>query len=273
MRIVYNNVADKSVVTASSTAGALATSNMQTSRKSETWRSTAPTATLTLTFAEAEFVGCIVTPFCNLTSSATFRVRTYTETSDVTPIVDSGVVYACASTPLGMWDWGNIPLGVNSYSYGGANYGRAWFDTQPVKKVVIDIDDSTNPSGYIEMSRIVAGTYFTPERDAEIGASWEISETSTSERNGATDLITDIGGKNKKITFSLEHMTATDRNSITNILKGNGMSSPIFISLFPENDDSNTEQLFQVWGKLSQQTAVGISYWKTYNTTITIEES
>ena len=272
LRIVYNNSADRSTISASTTAGVLVATNMLTDRKSDTWRSTGGTATITMTFASAEFVGCVATPFCNLTSAATFRVRTYTEVADSVPVVDTGVISACAATPLGLWEWGNIPLGVNAYSYGGANYGRAWFATNPVKKVVIDIDDNTNLAGYIEISRMVAGAYFIPERNAELDANWEVLEASKSERNDATDLITDIGGKSKKITFNLQHMSPADRNSVTNILKGNGVAKPMFISLYPDDDDSSVEQLYQVWGKLSQQSAVGIAYWNTYNTTITIEE-
>lgn len=273
LRIVYNNVSDRSSVVASSTAGTLVASNVLTDRKSDTWRSVGTSATLTFTYATAEFVGCVITPFCNLTSGATIRVRTYTETSDPTPIEDSGVVAACASTPLGLWEWGNVPLGVNAYSYGGANYGRVWFNTQPVKKVVVDIVDTSNTSGYIELSRVVMGGYFSPENDAELDASTEVIETSKSERNDATDLITDLGGKSKKISFNLSHMTPSDRNSVTNILKGNGVSRPIFLSLYPNSTDPSEEQLYQIWGKLSQQSSVTMAYWNAYSTTITIEES
>ena len=273
LRIVYNNAADRATITASSTAGGLVASNLQKERKSDVWRSTATTATLTLTYSTAEFIGMVAFPFCNLTSASTIRVRTYTNTADSTPIVDTGFVSAAAATPLGLWEWGNVPLGVNAYSYGGAIYGRVWFVSNPVKKVVIDIDDSTNTTGYIEASRLVAGAYFSPERNAELNATWEITESSRSERNDASDLITDLGSKSKKIGFSLEHMSPSDRNSITNILKGNGMSRPIFVSLYPDDEDSSIEQLYQVYGKLPQQSSVGIAYWNTYNTTLTIEES
>lgn len=273
LRIVYNNAADRAMISASTTAGSLVASNIQKERKSDVWRSTATTATLTLTYSTAEFIGMIALPFCNLTSASTIRVRTYTNTADTAPVVDTGYVSAAAATPLGLWEWGNVPLGVNAYSYGGATYGRVWFETNPVKKVVIDIDDSTNTVGYIEASRLVAGAYFSPERNAELNATWEITESSKSERNDASDLITDLGSKNKKIGFSLEHMSPADRNSITNILKGNGMSRPVFVSLYPDDGDPSIEQLYQVYGKLPQQSSVGIAYWNTYNTTLTVEES
>lgn len=273
LRVVYNNAADRSSVSASTTAGSLVASNLLTDYKSDVYRSIGTTTTITATWASAELVGMVALPFCNLTSAATFRVKLYTNVADVTPVLDTGVVTACASTPLGAWEWGSVPLGVNAYSYVGAAYGRAWFATTAIKKLELIVEDTTNVSGYIEASRLVCGAYFTPEHNAELDASWEVIDKSSQERNEATDLITDLGSKSKKITFNLQHMTVTDRNAITNILRGNGMARPLFVSLFPEDADSSQEQLYQVYGKLPQQASIGIAYWNAYNTTLEIEEA
>jgi len=273
IRIVYNNAADRATITASSTAGSLAASNLKTDFKSAIYRSTGTTTTITLTWTTAEFVGMVALPFSNLTSPATLQVKCYTESTDVSPVLDTGVVSACAAAPLGAWDWGNVPLGVNAYSYVGSAYGRAWFETNAIKKMEVIISDTTNPSGYIEASRIVCGAYFEPINNAELNAQWAVNETSTNTRNDSSDLITDLGSKSKKISFSLEHMTPSDRASVTNILRGNGIARPVFLSLFPEDSDASQEQLYQVYGKLSQQSAVSIAYWNAYSSTLEVEES
>jgi len=273
LRLLYNNAADRSTVTASSTAGSLVASNLLTDRKSDTWRATGTSATLTVTFTATEIVSMFAMPFCNLTSAATFRIKCYTNVADVTPVLDTGVVYAAPSSPLGMWEWGNVPLGVNAYSYGGASYGVAYFAANPIRKMTIDIVDTTNPSGYIEGSRIVAGTYFMPERNAEYGAKWTVVDTSKSERNDSSDLITDLGSRSKKISFDLANMTASDRSAVMNILRGNGLARPVFLSIFPQDSDSSIEQSYQVYGKLSQQSVIGMPYYGAYDTTIEIEEA
>lgn len=273
LRIVYNNAANRGTVTASSTAGSLVASNLLTDSKADTWRATGTSATITTIYTVAELVSMVALPFCNLTSSATFRVKCYTNSGDVTPVLDTGVVLAAAPTPLGMWDWGNVPMGVNAYSYGGASYGRVWFTTQAVKKVELIISDPTNPSGYIEASRLVMGAYWSPENDAELSPQWIPVENSNHERSDAGDLRTDIGTLNKKLQLTLPVMTAADRNTMMNILRGNGMSRPIYLSLFPQDDDSSNEQAFQVYGKLAQQTGVTLSNWNLYSTTIEIEEA
>ena len=273
LRVVYNNAANRGTVTASSTAGTLVAANLLTDSKADTWRATGTSTTITTIYTTSELVSMVALPFCNLTSSATFRVKCYTNSGDVSPVLDTGVVLAAAPTPLGMWDWGNIPMGVNSYSYGGASYGVIWFATQFVKKVELIIADSTNPSGYIEASRLVMGAYWSPENDAELSPQWIPVEDSTHERSDSGDLRTDIGTLNKKLQITLPVMTAADRNTMMNILRGNGMSRPIYLSLFPQDSDSSNEQAFQVYGKLAQQTGVTLSNWNLYNTTIEIEEA
>lgn len=79
LRIVYDNAADRAAITASSTAGALAAANLLTDTKSDVWRATGPSARLTLAWAVAEAIQALVLPFCNLSPTATWRVRATNE--------------------------------------------------------------------------------------------------------------------------------------------------------------------------------------------------
>jgi len=273
LRVVYNNAANRGILTASSTAGTLVASNLLTDSKADTWRATGTSATITVIFSSSEMVSMVAFPFCNFTPSATIQVKCYTNSGDVSAVLDTGAVLAAAPTPLGMWDWGNVPLGVNSYSYGGASYGVVWFATQSVKKVEIIILDTSNAAGYIEASRLVMGAYWSPENDAELSPVWQPIETTTSTRNDASDLVSDIGTLNKKLQLTLPVMTPSDRNSMMNVLRGNGMSRPIFLSLFPQDSDSSAEQAYQIYGKLASQPALTLPNWNLYSTTIEIEEA
>lgn len=273
LRIVYNNAANRGAVTASSTAGTLVASNLLTDSKADTWRAASTSATLTIIFPSAEIVNTIVTPFANYTSGVTFRVKYYTNSGDVSSIYDSTALSACAPVPLGLWEWGSVPLGVNAYSYGGATYGRLYTPTHTVKKIEITITDTGNPSGYIEASRLVIGSYWEPNNDAELSPQWIPVEDTTHTRSDAGDLRSDIGTLNKKLQITLPVMDASDRNAMMNVLRGNGMSRPVFLSLFPDDEDSTKEQHFQVYGKLPQQTGVTLPNWNLYSTTIEIEEA
>ncbi|MGW8391127.1 phage head spike fiber domain-containing protein [Pseudoduganella sp. HUAS MS19] len=75
MRIVYDNAVSRAVLTASSTAGALAPANLQVDSKASVWRSVGKTARLTAVWPAAEEIAAVALPFCNLSPSATMRVR------------------------------------------------------------------------------------------------------------------------------------------------------------------------------------------------------
>lgn len=272
IRILNNNAADRATLSASTTAGSLVVDNLKTDYKSAVYRSTGTTTTITATWASNETVGVVVLPFCNLTATATMRVKLYTNTGDVSPAYDSGNVLAGASVPTDAWEWGNTPLGVNAYSYVGAAYGRCYTTPTVCRKMEVIIIDSANASGYVEAARLVCGNYYNPVNDAEIDVSIEYPENSTSSRNDASDLITDIGTRTKKLSFNLNNMTIADRNKILAIFKSNGVSRPMFVSLMSEDGDVTNEQHYQIYGKMSQSTSVSIAYWQAYTTAISIEE-
>lgn len=272
-RIIYDNKADRATLTTSSTAGTLVASNLLTEIKSQVWRSTSTTASITATWAAGYLVGGVWLPFTNLTSAATIRVRVYTEVADVSPAFDSGTVFACPALALGLWGWGSTPLGVNAYSYGGGTYGGVWLSTPTTgKKVVIDLVDSSNTSGYVEAGRLVVGSYWEGSKGADYGASLSAVDTSKQLRNDAGDLMTDRGTVHRHEAIPLTTLSPTERTTLWNMLVGNGMFRPVFFSLYPENADTGLEQSHMLYGKMTDSPAVSVPAFREYATTINLEE-
>jgi len=273
LRILYNNSADQaSSLVASSTAGGLVASNLLTDIKSQVWRSTSTTATLTLQWAAGKLLGLVALPFCNFSASATIRVQLYTEPADVTPVLDTGVQPAAAYTPLGLWNWGYVPMGVNAYSYSGATYAVIWFTVTSAKKCVITLDDSTNTLGYLEASRLVAGSYWEAEVNPDWGASLGVTDRTENFRNDAGDLLSDRGSIHKSLNLPLSQMTTADRAAIFNILRGNGLNRPMFVSVYPELADSTLDQEHQVYGKLAKSSSIASANYAKFASTLEIEE-
>ncbi len=272
-RIIYDNKADRATLAVSSTAGTLVAANLLTEIKSQTWRSTSTTASITATWTTGYLVGGVWLPFTNLTSAATIRVRVYTEAADPSPAFDSGTVLACPATPLGLWGWGSSPLGANAFSYGGGAYGGVWISAPTTgKKVVIDLVDSSNSSGYIEAGRLVIGSYWEGAKGADYGASLSAVDTSKQLRNDAGDLMTDRGTIHRHETVPLTTLSPTERTTLWNILVGNGMFRPVFFSLYPEDVDTGLEQSHMLYGKLMSSPAVSVPAFREYATTLDLEE-
>jgi hypothetical protein len=264
LRVVHDNAALTATVTASSTAGSLVAANLQSYLKSIPWRSTGTSSTLTLTWATTKAVACVVLPFSNLSSTATFRARCYTNVGDANPVLDTGVQLAAAG-------YTDVPAGVNSFAYGGGAYGSIWFAPTSCKKVVLDIVDTSNPLGYVEASAIVAGNYWTTAENAEYGAELSYQDRTTNTRSDAGDLRSDRGTMSKVLSFSMDFMSLAERNSFWAIMK-KGTSTPIYVSLIPQADDAVDEQMHQVYGKLSSASKVKYTFMNQFGSSIDIEE-
>lgn len=273
LRIIYENAINKASVTASSTAGSLIASNLLSDLKSQVWRSVGLAPTLTFTWTQAQIVAGFALVFTNLTSSATIRARGYTEETDTTPAFDTGFVSAVPSA-LGEFNWGMSPLGVNAYAYGGGSTGTLWMAPTAIKKLVVNISDTSNPAGFIEASRAVAGPYFNPIYNVQYGGlKVGAEDTSKHDRSAAGDLLTDRGVMYKTLDIDLQLMPHADRNTVWQILRGNGMSTPVFVSILPESEDDVTgEQIYTIYGKLSRMSALTYAAYNQHAAPLQIEE-
>lgn len=264
LRVVYDNAADRSSsLVASTTAGSLAASNLLTDAKTDVWRSTATTATLTISWASSQTASMVALPFSNLTSTATLRVQCYTLVGDASPAFDSGNVL-CAAAALGF----TAPVG-----FGGGVYAAIWFASRSVQKIIVTITDTSNSAGYVQAGRMVVGAYWSPTRDAETDSLKLTCQDDTKlYRSEAGSQSADRGPMYKKLTFDLAAMTQTDRNTMWRIAAGNGMSTPLYICMTPESTDSFEEQIYTVYGRISSSTALQYKWQHLSATQLQVEE-
>ena len=269
LRVIYQNIADTATITASSTAGGTSTSSLKKDAKSLIWRATGTTATLTVAFGGTKTLRGIILPFTNLTSTATITATVVGGSG-----YSTGEVLACPYQQTDSWDSSYLPVGANSYSYGGGTYARVWFPApETCTGVTIIITNTSNPAGYIEASRLVLGDYWSPTFNTSFGISSSPKDLSTNERTDSGDLVTTRGVRYNSMRFDLTWLDPTDRAIFTKILKTNGISKPLLISLFPDaSEDYNKEQTYQIYGKLSQLSDISHPMFGIYSSSIDIEE-
>lgn len=272
LRVIYDNAADRATLSASSTAGTLAVSNLNVEQKSVVWRASTTSATLTASWATPEVITGVALPFCNLTSQATLRVRGYVNAGDAAPLFDSGALPAAPGMPLGVWGWGAAPLGANAYTYGGGTLGRSWIEFGgPVRQLVVDLSDPLNPAGYVEASRLVCGAHWQPLAGADYGASAQPVDYSKNFRNDAGDLMSDPGARSDKLSVPMSKLAPADRATLWSLLRGNGIIRPVFISLFPNDPNPALEQAHQLYGKLVATPAMSLPSFNIASATLEIE--
>lgn len=258
LRILYNNLADTATsLTADTTSGSLAASNLLTDRKSEVHRATGKTAQYDIRWAAGQIINMACLAFTNFSSAATMRVRGYTNVADVTPALDTGAQLCCAYQPFGLWDWGTVPLGVNAFSYGGYAYARSYFTAGTFARLLIDIDDSISTLSYVEAARLIVGSYWSPQVNADWGAKITPESNTQHERSEAGDLRTERRPVSRTLALDLSQIVSeTDRQRVYDILRGNGMTRPVFCSLYPEDASPALEQSGQIYGKLKGDSGI-----------------
>lgn len=269
MRIVYDNAVSRAALVASSTAGALVAANLQVDDKSTVWRAGGTSASLTLTWPAAESISCVALPFCNLSPTATMRVRGYSDAAGATQVFDTGVQLACPAPAVQLRGW-TAAQAASAYPYGGGALAFAWFAATSVRRIVVDLVDSNNLQGYVEAACMVAGPHWSPKYNAS-QASLSIVDTTKLFRNDAGGQMADAGYTYRSVPVDLSLMPAADRATFVNIAR-NSRAYPILISVYPGVSDLALERDNMIYGRRTRDSTVALQYALAYSTTIQIEE-
>lgn len=277
MRILYDNAADRNnYLVGVGTVTTLPESNLLNDYKARVWRSTNFAPTLDIRWATAQQVNMVCLPYTNLTATGQMRVQAYPDTNvNTAATYDTGFLNCCPYAPLDTIQWGGSPLGVNAYSYGGGVYAVLYFpliNPAPMR-LQISIRDPANTAGYYEAMRLLVGSYWSPTVNASYGAKTSVLDNSKSERNDAGDLMTDRGTISKSLVFDLNAMSVADRTIFWRVMRGRGLSKPLFVSLSPENlTDPSFEQENHVYGKIVQLNPIAYQMPNLFTGSVTIEE-
>lgn len=215
--------------------------------------------------------GLVATSHIPTTTTTAARVAGYIDTWQ-SYAYDSGNILCCPAPSVSIRGW-TLAQSVSAYAYGGGTHARAWLTQTSALGLVIDIADPSNAQGYAEVSKLVIGDYWEPKGvGAEIGATMTVEDSSKHTRTDAGDLITDVGTRFRKQELSLPDLNPVDRAKMWDILWGNGMSRPIFLSTYPNSSDLKLEQAHQLYGKLVQTPVMGTPYFNSMSANIEIEE-
>jgi hypothetical protein len=273
LRVIFNNVADTATtITSTSTSSGYPLANTKKDTKGLVWRSVAAVTSVTidLVWATAQTISAVVLPYTNLSATATMRIRLYSNNTFATLIYDSGTAVAVPAVLTNLY---TTETSNYRYAFGGGSCARRYIPQQSnCIAMRIDIVDTANTDTYLEISRIISGTYWSPKYNTQFGLSVGINDSSTHTRSQTGNLITDIGTSNKKLTFDLNYMVQSDRDILFNILRTIGIKKSLYVSLFPEDSEPTKEQTYQIYGRLTDLATISNPMYSIYASSINIEE-
>lgn len=270
LRVLYDNALDRRAsLAASTTAGTLIAAHLASDAKGLVHRSTGTAVTYTVTWTNPEPVSMVVLPYTNLASTATIRIKGYSDTSGAIQLFNTGIEDACRYVPPALR---GLPSGVNAFAYGGGTPIVRYFPEESIRRLTIELTDTSNTSGYIESARLLCGKFWEPSVQADVGVQLSIDDRSSNERTAAGDLRTDRNTRGKRLSMNLQYMKAADRDALWEIMRGNGIVAPVYISLVPLATDAKEEVMYQIYGKLSETSALTYQYFNSFSAPLDIEE-
>lgn len=248
LRILYNNIADlaSTISVATAASASMDWDKLLTETKTEVFRSTNTTPTITYNWSSDQSIDCIILPCTNFTKDALIRIKLYDAAS--TLLHDTSSISAVKSTNIYS---GSEIYNSNLFAYGFMSKTAIWLDSiiSSVRKMEIIISDTTNSAGYIECSRVLAGIYWKPTFNVENGVQLSILDDSTVSRTNAGNLVADRGYIYDRISFNYALLPETDKVILANIIRIVGSHKNFFVSTFPDNSSGNEEHDFMIYGK------------------------
>ncbi len=272
-KIIYKNLAKEATVQTTTANSAYPATNLLKDQKSYVWRSTSVAQqSIALVWENAVIVNSVVLAFTNLTAASKIRVLVFENPLDTVPLYDSGYINRLAE-PLSDIDWGDDPLGLTSYSGEKSSTVSVWLpQAYETKRVAIQIVDDTITDGYYEVGCVVVGKSWAPSLGADSGASVSIEDTSTNKRADSGDLRTERMCQYRTMNVDLSSMSKRDRKFVWDMIARNGKHSPIFVALLADDVSPMLEQSAQIYGKLTNVSAITLVYNDLFNTSLSLEE-
>jgi hypothetical protein len=256
----------------------LPSSNMLTYGRTPTARWSTPAAVdFRIVYPTVQEIDTVALCFHNLSAAATVSVLLFSDTTFTTQLYGPGPLNAFAPTGFtSVLNSINIPefkqfRNTAQYTTRFAN----------VRSIVVQIADSTNPDGYIDIGRVMAGrseqfTYGDPYG----GVNLAIKDMSTSARAGNGSIITDKGPAYRELQINKQYLTEvpdasgqSDWNKLLEAYIRCGSDKEFFYSQFPSaNSGTGTteEMYYQGVFKFAQQSAIDRFFYQTSRTQFTL---
>lgn len=143
-----------------------------------------------------------------------------------------------------------------------------------VRQIYLDVATSFTVtfSSSVKVSRFIIGNYWSPQYNTSYGIELGYEDTSDYERLQSGDIYTTNGPRYKYLSFELSYLTEAEKFTMFDIIKTIGKSKPLFVSIFPEDSDQEKEQMYSIYGKVSDMPALSFVMFSKYTSSIRLEE-
>lgn len=274
LRILTPIVSDAATLSSSDFVASLPVTNLQLEGRARVARTANVTGNKLINgnFAHATAVsGCVLYNH-NLSSTATMRLQLWdadNQTGNLT--YDSGSFAPLPSVGWGDFPWGSIPWGANLFYGWGRAFTDLWFAPVGAKSFRITLADASNPDGYIQVKRLLLGSYFEPFVNTEYGLQLYWEDNSEQVRTQAGSLRTDNRVLYRYLSGRLPAIKQSERAQWMDLLRQVAKRSEVFVSVYPESG-GKLERDHALLGKFTSMPDITTDNPSAYSSNLQIEE-
>lgn len=237
-RVISTNDADAATLTSADFVASLPVTNLQIEGRARVARTTNATGSKTIkgNWPAAKVVGALVLYGCNFTSQATTRLECYSGANQTgTVVYDSGTVTALEALGWGDFGWGLAPWGATVFTGWSSTFAVLWLP-QAVSALSfrVTVTDAANPAGYLQIKRLLIGSYFEPVVNPDFGLQLGWATNDQQVRTMASSIRTDIRARYRNLSGNLGGLEPGERAIFMEIARAVGLASELFVSVYPD---------------------------------------
>lgn len=268
LRIIFNNLHDSGTVSA--TSEALPAAYTQRSGRSYVWRSAGTdTQMIDVTLPSPSYINSLIVLQHNITVGGRIRLELILSGSVV---FDSGERFPSEIKPLGEWAVGVEPWGLSDVSLLPTRQFALWLPSITLcDSYRITIMDSGNPDGYLQVGRLFAGRYYSPEYNPSYGLTLTWQDFGENVRTESGSLRTIGRGQARQVSFDLDILQRQGLSALTTELSRGGKESDVYISIYPERGGT-LEASHAFAAKRDSDYATSNDYFNNWQSSLTFSE-
>lgn len=213
--ILFSAASDGGTISGGAWTTGLPLANVRTTQPGEVARTTNALAASTKFVIDMTIgrpVGMFGLVNHNLSGDATVRLQLSNNADGSAPLIDVTIPGREPNVPFGSLPWGEFHWEgyASEATPGGAITSYTHSDVPNGRYILVDITDTGNPDGYVEIGRFMAGLPFTPKYNMGYGAAISFVDESTKTRSIGGALWCDVKTKHRRLALSFPFMTRND---------------------------------------------------------------
>jgi len=210
----------------------------------------------------------------NLSQTATWRITLGTSSgaNDIYTSNWQAVWMLTFDNDMMLWEDVSVWEGIVDQDYLNHPYLAVFVlpDWYNARYMTIEIVDTSNPNGYVEIGRAYIGGGFTPQYNPEYGLqdSWEDKTEIVEMASGATHAV--VNRRYRKVQFVLPWLSQTEAAIIHEMQRRQGIYGEVLY--IPDLADQQLNQRYGMLGRLTEMSAIEYPFYNTRQIGFTIKE-